>query len=226
MKTSSEIDKIAGALASAQGQFTNLEKNREVEVQMKSGGKYKFKYATFDECVAMVRPILADHELAFTQSIEIGEKGLVVVESRLLHASGQWLCTELVLVPDSDTPQAIGSAATYGRRYAASALLCLASEDDDDANAASGNRADTTKHEPPKSRPAATTASKPKADPKAPVPMTPEQIAFNEWAAPKVKAGELTRDEIVRRLDESGHNYAQVRADIEAALAELEPPKV
>lgn len=210
MRTSENIDKLAGALASAQGQFTNLEKNREVEVTMKSGGKYKFRYATFDECIAMVRPVLADHELAFTQSIEITEKGLVNIESRLMHASGQWLASELLLVPESDTPQSIGSASTYGRRYAASALLCLASEDDDDANAASGNRAETTKHTPPKAKPA----------------MSPEQTAFNEWVSPLIKAGELTRDEVKRRLDESKHNYAQVRADLEAALAELTPPKV
>jgi hypothetical protein len=53
-----------------------------------------------------------------------------VIETVLLHTSGQRMVWPFQ-VTASGTPQQIGSAITYGRRYSAQAALGVASEDDD-----------------------------------------------------------------------------------------------
>jgi hypothetical protein len=64
------------------------------------------------------------------------EPGGRYLKTLLLHKSGQWLAGEYPL-PDNVTPQQMGSALTYARRYALAAIICNAPDDDDDANAAS-----------------------------------------------------------------------------------------
>lgn len=51
--------------------------------------------------------------------------------------------------PDKDTPQSIGSAATYGRRYAAEGLLGVSATQDDDGNEATGKKDESKKKEAP-----------------------------------------------------------------------------
>ena len=59
---------------------------------------------------------------------------------KLLHVSGDHEAGEYPL-PTSGTPQAIGSAITYARRYTLVAVTGLAPEDDDDGAAAEAERA-------------------------------------------------------------------------------------
>ena len=54
-----------------------------------------------------------------------------------MHSSGQWIAGVTPIRPKDDSPQAMGSAITYARRYALSAIVGLA-QVDDDGNAASG----------------------------------------------------------------------------------------
>lgn len=144
MNHSETLNELAAALAKAQGAFQNPKKNREVKVTSKrTGAQYKFSYATFDEIVDCVRKPLADNGLAFTQ----GVNGAAIT-TMLLHASGQWLSTELpIKIGDADNAaQAMGSAITYAKRYAITAMLGIASEEDDDANAADGNVIDQSRY--------------------------------------------------------------------------------
>jgi hypothetical protein len=70
-----------------------------------------------------------------------------------MHGSGQFIESDaLTLSADHDpdrhpTPQAIGSATTYARRYSLSAVLGMASEADDDGAAASGAPAETSRRQ-------------------------------------------------------------------------------
>lgn len=64
---------------------------------------------------------------------------LVEIETILLHESGGLIRSTLSLRPTKADPQGIGSAITYGRRYALLGLAGLAPEDDD-GNAASRPR--------------------------------------------------------------------------------------
>ena len=61
-----------------------------------------------------------------------GSTGLVVaVETRFIHASGEWIATTLKLPTTETAPQRVGSLTTYLRRYGLLALSACASEDDD-----------------------------------------------------------------------------------------------
>lgn len=55
----------------------------------------------------------------------------VSTHSILIHTSGEWLRSDLTVVPKDGTPQGVGSAMTYSRRYLLCAQAGLAPEDDD-----------------------------------------------------------------------------------------------
>lgn len=138
MQHSAEIDKIAGALAKAQAAFTNPPRNREVLVKS-DRGSYTFAYATFDAILDVVRKPLTDNAISYTQSVELGEDGKPRLVTTLMHGSGQWIESVLPLHVERPGNQAFGSALTYAKRYALTALLGIAADEDDDANGADGN---------------------------------------------------------------------------------------
>lgn len=143
MRTSESIDQLATALAAAQGEFTNPERNRDVKVTMKAGGSYTFAYATFDAIIEMVRPPLAKHGLMITQPCSLVEH-CAIVTTRLAHKSGQWIEDDISWgILENDGPQQLGSILTYLKRYSLVGMLGIASEEDDDGNAASGNQAES-----------------------------------------------------------------------------------
>ena len=131
MKTSEQVDEIYAALASAQS---------EMQSAIKSSTNSFFKgskYATFEDVKEACRIPLAKYNLGVVQAPEF-EDGRLVLTTRIIHKSGQWMESSLSMRPKEDSPQAIGSTITYARRYALSAMLCISSDDDDDGNAASG----------------------------------------------------------------------------------------
>jgi len=108
---------------------------------------FRSKYATLAAVNATCLRPLAENGVAVFQSArtEDGERGLrVVVRTELYHAeSGESFVEELALRPVKETPQDIGSAITYGRRYLLMTMAGLAPEDDD-GNAASGRAPQAT----------------------------------------------------------------------------------
>ncbi len=144
-RESPETGQIAAALVSALSKLRNPPRNRAVEVSTRGGGKYSFRYATLDKILDMARPVLAAEGLALFQPISTNEKGGLVLVTRLLHRSGEWMETSIPLPAPGGDPQSFGSAVTYLRRYAVTALLGIASDEDDDGNRAAGNHIkDTT----------------------------------------------------------------------------------
>jgi ERF superfamily len=70
------------------------------------------------------------------QTTEIDkDAGLVRLTTVLAHSSGEWLSSDWPVCPLSDTgsPQRMGTALTYARRYALFTLVGIAGEDDLDA---------------------------------------------------------------------------------------------
>lgn len=132
------INELVLALAQAQAQLSAAPRNREVEVNTKSGHKYKFKYATLDAIIEHVRKPLTDNGLWFTQTLE-DAGGRYRLITTLFHSSGQYLSSATPLLVSGGGNQEFGSALTYMRRYALSAILGIAADEDDDANAADGN---------------------------------------------------------------------------------------
>lgn len=160
MQTSDQINDIAAALAKAQGSMSQPSKNRTVKVQTKTGGSYTFDYATFDEILRSVQKPLAENGIAFIQAPRIAENGKVEIITRLIHQSGQWIESILPVIVTEAGNQAMGSALTYAKRYALTAMLGVAAEEDDDGNAAQGNTvADRQDRAPPQARQQTKTAA-------------------------------------------------------------------
>lgn len=130
MNKSDSIAKIADALAKFQADVQDPAKNS-------NNPFFKSKYVELDDLLASVRPVLSKHGLAVLQEPSGEEK--VSIKTIILHNSGEFIEFEPVtLRPVKSDPQGIGSAITYGRRYALSSILGVAWDADDDGNKASG----------------------------------------------------------------------------------------
>ncbi|MGB0972386.1 MAG: ERF family protein, partial [Mycobacterium sp.] len=70
-----------------------------------------------------IRPPLAAHGLAVTQSLTGGSSGYMGIRTTVWHTSGQHISDTVELAINARTPQEVGSQVTYFKRYALSALL-------------------------------------------------------------------------------------------------------
>lgn len=128
-KTSNTIKEIATALALFQAEVDNVAKDAVNPF-------FKSKYASLENIITTVKPILAKHGLSYTQFPD--ETALTTI---LMHKSGEFIQATAFLMAKDSTPQGQGSAITYMRRYALSSILGIATEDDDDGNAATAKPA-------------------------------------------------------------------------------------
>ena len=128
MEHSETINQIAAAVIAAQGELGTAKKTADNPF-------FKSKYADLAAVVETARPVLTRHGLGVVQSADCDGE-LAVVETLLVHTSGEWFKSRTVLKPTKADPQGMGSAVTYARRYAYMAIIGMAAEDDD-GNAAS-----------------------------------------------------------------------------------------
>lgn len=142
MKKSDAINEFAAAFSLAQSLFVEIPKNKEAQL-----GSYSFKYADLSSIITLVRPTLAAHGLAFSQSVEIVGTDLMI-STMLCHKSGQWIETTTPIKIEKPGNQGLGSAQTYGKRYALCALLGIVADDDDDGNRGDGNPVVSIKDRP------------------------------------------------------------------------------
>lgn len=125
MLKSEQINELAAALAKAQGQIEGTKKSS-------SNPFFKSKYADLAECWNTCREALTANGISVIQMPEeINENGRLNITTMLAHSSGQYISSTLTMTVTKLDPQAIGSAITYGRRYALAAMVGLAQEDDD-----------------------------------------------------------------------------------------------
>ena len=130
MNTSEQIDQIATALAAAQADLRNPVKDA-------ANPHFKSLYADLPSGLAIVRPTLAAHGIALVQATAI-DGDVMMLETRLIHKSGQWVGSFYPVIKFPAPQQQIGSALTYAKRYSMFALVGIAGADeDDDGNAAS-----------------------------------------------------------------------------------------
>jgi len=125
-----EPSKLAEALAKAQSEITEAEKDA---VNPHFGKKYSTLTAVWAAC----REALTKNGLSVIQGTKTLENGKLVLETTLLHASGERVSFELPLVIEKQNMQGLGSALTYARRYGLSAIVGVSSDEDDDGNSAS-----------------------------------------------------------------------------------------
>jgi hypothetical protein len=83
-----------------------------------------------------VRKVLGQHEIATVQTTSIDQAaGIINLTTVLAHASGEWIASDwpVCAISETATPQRMGAALTYARRYALFTLVGIAGEDDLDA---------------------------------------------------------------------------------------------
>jgi hypothetical protein len=117
------------ALAAAQAAFPPIPKNKVA--QIKPG--FSYKYADLADLLAAVTPVLAAHGLCQFQIVTY-EDGGTAVETVLRHESGKdgEEIRGTIRCRCEASPQKIGSAITYLRRYGLAAILGVAPDADDD----------------------------------------------------------------------------------------------
>lgn len=130
MNSSETIGQIAKALAAAQAELKNPAKDRVATIESNKG-RFKYSYTDFAGALDMIRPILSRHKLALTQNPFMVEGNYVMLDSRILHESGEWIGNvyPVGLVADHRT---LGSAMSYARRHAAFPMLGIQGEEEDD----------------------------------------------------------------------------------------------
>lgn len=123
MQHSESINELATALAAAQGVMGGALKDS-------ANPFFKSKYADLESVWTACRKALSDNGLAVIQTTGINEAGICVT-TVLAHKSGQWIRDTLPVNAKDQTPQGIGSAITYARRYALASMVGVYQTDDD-----------------------------------------------------------------------------------------------
>jgi hypothetical protein len=136
---SESIKNIGEALAKAQAQIQGAEQDGDNPL-------FRSTYTTLTSVWNACRKALTDQGISVIQS-PYSKGQYVTVTTMLLHASGEWIRGVLTLeaIPmrvdkEADkriTPQSVGSAITYARRFALASMVGVAPAEDDDANTAS-----------------------------------------------------------------------------------------
>ncbi len=128
---SSEVTELAKSLINVQRSLQPALKDRENPF-------VKSRYATLNSVMDACRETLLANGIWVTQYPVPADAGHLGLVTKLTHAeSGQWQSSLLVMPLPKADPQGYGSAITYARRYALSAMLGIVAEDDDDGEAAS-----------------------------------------------------------------------------------------
>lgn len=176
MRSSDSIASVAAALVKAQAEMKAVSKDRQ-------NPHFKNHYATLDNIIDEVRPVLARHGLAVVSGAGrpyTSEAGTLLgfeVTTTLVHTSGEWIQSAAIMPLAKNDAQSSGSCMTYGRRYSLSALLSLATEDDlDGEDAVAPRQAAPARAAAPAPRPA------PAASPAAHAP-GPQRIGETMQAA-------------------------------------------
>lgn len=130
MKKSETITELSKAFAKTQ---------KEMKQPLKDANNpfFKSKYVPLENVVEAITESASKNGLSFTQYPSSDEMGNVTVGTLVMHESGEWIEYDPIkMKPVKNDPQSIGSAITYAKRYALSAIFGITSDQDDDGNEA------------------------------------------------------------------------------------------
>ena len=136
---SPEITRLAKALLAVQQELAPANKDA-------TNPFTRSRYATLNSVMEACREALLRHGIWLTQlpvpaPPELGP-GHIGLLTKLTHAeSGQWQGSLTVVPLPKADPQGMGSAITYARRYALTAMLGMITEDDDGESSRAGTQA-------------------------------------------------------------------------------------
>lgn len=133
---------LYAAIHKAQAKIETVRKNGE-------NPHFKSKYATLDEVWETVRKAVNDAGLVVFCTIDPTADGKKELTTHVAEVkSGEEISCSFPIVAQAATPQAVGSAMTYARRYTLTALLEIVTGDgaDDDGEAATNHNTPATKN--------------------------------------------------------------------------------
>lgn len=115
----------------------------EIPIIGKDKATDKSKYASYEAIMEEVAPIMGAHGFSLSFKMEQTESK-VLIHGKLSHRAGH---SESVVIPlpldtsgSKNAVQSMGSTLSYGKRYAASMLLNIATKEEDDDGAGGGVR--------------------------------------------------------------------------------------
>lgn len=139
MKKSETITELSKA-------FAKTQKEMKQPLKYANNPFFKSKYVPLENVVEAITESASKNGLSFTQFPSSDETGNVTVGTLVMHESGEWIEYDPIkMKPVKNDPQSIGSAITYAKRYALSAIFGITSDQDDD-----GNEATQAKKQPAK----------------------------------------------------------------------------
>ena len=202
---------ICAAFVEARKHLKNPHRNAE---------SHNNRYAKLEDIVKLVNPILVEHGLTFMQGVRHSDGSLQVVTT-LIHSSGQTLSETGPPMPlggVKQTPQSVGSATTYAKRYGLLAILGVEQTKDDDGAEAMKAFADDLEGVEPEPAPEPTpepTIKQPEAKPK----LTEGQLAN---MAKKIESGERTLQNAHTVLQKFEVSYEQLEVLTKAEGSRLQ----
>ena len=144
IEKSENITNLAAAVLGAQRDIGHALKQAE-------NPYYKSMYADLTAVIDAVKGPLNANGITFLQAVDMGCEGSAVVDTILMHNSGQYLSTRTpIFCQKENDPQALGKGISYSQRYALQAILGLPTEDDDAEGAmARGKKTEPAKYKKP-----------------------------------------------------------------------------
>jgi hypothetical protein len=123
IEKSESIAALVAALSKAQSQMHSAKKTSDNPF-------FKSKYADLATVWDACKMELTANGLSIIQ-LPAAEGNAVSVTTLLAHNSGEFISGTITMQSKDSSPQAIGSAITYARRYGLAAIISLPQEDDD-----------------------------------------------------------------------------------------------
>lgn len=150
MKTSDSIIEIAKALLEVSREMPSIKKKSTASIKT-AKASFSYSYADLPHILEIVKPVLEKNNIVVMQDAPAIDENHINIQTLIIHTvSGEWI-KSIVTIPVEDNNKSelhgLGSAVTYGRRYALSAALNIASEEDTDGAASQpkGSRVDFDK---------------------------------------------------------------------------------
>jgi hypothetical protein len=119
---SAQLNELFAALANAQDEFPRVTK----------GAKSHYgKYAKAADILNPLWPTLKKYGLSVHEVPLVNlEHGLMILQVRLNHSSGQFTTAQCIIRPKSDEDNVWGSSVTFRRKYLYKGILGLAEEEE------------------------------------------------------------------------------------------------
>lgn len=139
MKRSENIIEIAKAMNLAQKEMRPASKDS-------TNPHFRSKYSDLASVMEAIREPIGNNGLSILQEATLNENG-VSVTTLILHNSGQWIELDPLTIPvGRRDAHSVGSACSYGKRYALCAALGVVSDDDDGNQAVASQNESKSKH--------------------------------------------------------------------------------